>query len=70
MPYTVKKASKGVKASVLLISGCQDNQFSLDGAFNGRVVVVRELLLHVRIVHDDATSQLRKRRSPTTFMRN
>lgn len=24
-----------VKASVLLISGCQDNQFSADGAFNG-----------------------------------
>jgi len=31
----LKKAVKGVKASVLLISGCQDNQFSLDGAFNG-----------------------------------
>ncbi|MEH2589108.1 caspase family protein [Bradyrhizobium sp. AZCC 1721] len=25
----------GVKASVLLISGCQDNQLSLDGTFNG-----------------------------------
>jgi hypothetical protein len=31
----LKKARKNVKASVLLISGCQDNQFSLDGAFNG-----------------------------------
>lgn len=34
------EASKGAKAadiraSVLLISGCQDNQFSSDGAFNG-----------------------------------
>lgn len=28
------KAMDQVKASVLLISGCQDNQFSLDGTFN------------------------------------
>jgi metacaspase-1 len=28
-------ASNSVKASALLISGCQDNQFSADGAFNG-----------------------------------
>lgn len=31
----LKKAAALVKASVLLISGCQDNQFSLDGDFNG-----------------------------------
>ena len=32
-----KAAAKAeVKASVLLISGCQDNQLSRDGAFNGR----------------------------------
>jgi metacaspase-1 len=29
------KALGNVKASVLLISGCQDNQLSLDGTFNG-----------------------------------
>lgn len=29
------KALESVKASVLLISGCQDNQLSLDGTFNG-----------------------------------
>jgi hypothetical protein len=29
------KALGSVKASVLLISGCQDNQFSQDGTFNG-----------------------------------
>lgn len=29
------KALSTVKASVLLISGCQDNQFSQDGTFNG-----------------------------------
>ena len=27
--------SSEIKASVLLISGCQDNQYSYDGAFNG-----------------------------------
>ena len=31
----LKKAAGNVKASVLLISGCQDNQLSLDGDFNG-----------------------------------
>lgn len=33
-----KKEAKGdsVKASVILISGCQDNQLSLDGTFNGQ----------------------------------
>jgi hypothetical protein len=29
------KSIDGVTASVILISGCQDNQFSADGAFNG-----------------------------------
>lgn len=29
------KALKSVKASVLLVSGCQDNQLSQDGTFNG-----------------------------------
>ena len=28
-------ARAGIKASVLLISGCMDNQTSLDGTFNG-----------------------------------
>lgn len=28
-------AEEAVKASVLLISGCQDNQYSMDGDFNG-----------------------------------
>ena len=32
---SLKKAANSVKASVLLISGCQDNQLSADGAFNG-----------------------------------
>lgn len=31
----LKGAETNVKASVLLISGCQDNQLSLDGTFNG-----------------------------------
>jgi metacaspase-1 len=31
----LKDAEDKVKASVLLISGCQDNQYSADGAFNG-----------------------------------
>jgi hypothetical protein len=31
----LKKAEGSVKASVLLVSGCQDNQFSSDGTFNG-----------------------------------
>jgi hypothetical protein len=31
----LKEARDAVKASVILISGCQDNQFSQDGAFNG-----------------------------------
>lgn len=31
----LRKAEDSVKASVLLISGCQDNQFSADGTFNG-----------------------------------
>lgn len=31
----VKEANDEVKASLLLISGCQDNQLSLDGDFNG-----------------------------------
>jgi len=31
----LKKAEDSVKASVLLISGCQDNQLSSDGTFNG-----------------------------------
>lgn len=30
-----QKAKAGSKASVLLISGCQDNQLSADGVFNG-----------------------------------
>ncbi len=30
----LKKAMEKVKASVLLVSGCQDNQFSSDGTFN------------------------------------
>lgn len=30
----LKEVPKCVKASVLLISGCQDNQYSLDGIFN------------------------------------
>lgn len=33
---SLAKAAKGVRASVLLISGCQDNQLSADGPFNGR----------------------------------
>jgi hypothetical protein len=32
---TLKNAQAKVKASVLLISGCQDNQLSSDGDFNG-----------------------------------
>lgn len=31
----LSKAKAAVKASVLLISGCQDNQLSMDGTFNG-----------------------------------
>jgi hypothetical protein len=31
----LKKAQAAVKASVILISGCQDNQLSADGPFNG-----------------------------------
>jgi hypothetical protein len=31
----LKKAHSAVKASVVLISGCQDNQLSADGDFNG-----------------------------------
>ena len=31
----IKETKDKVKSSVLLISGCQDNQLSLDGAFNG-----------------------------------
>ena len=31
----LKTAASNMKASVLLISGCQDNQLSADGAFNG-----------------------------------
>ncbi len=31
----LKKAEDSVRASVLLISGCQDNQLSSDGTFNG-----------------------------------
>ena len=31
----IKVAGEAVKASVLLISGCQDNQLSADGDFNG-----------------------------------
>jgi metacaspase-1 len=31
----LKNAQKSVKASALLISGCQDNQLSSDGTFNG-----------------------------------
>lgn len=31
----LRKAQDNVKASVQLISGCQDNQLSADGAFNG-----------------------------------
>jgi hypothetical protein len=31
----LKKAEDSVGASVLLMSGCQDNQFSSDGTFNG-----------------------------------
>ena len=30
-----RKVEQGVKASILLISGCQDNQLSQDGDFNG-----------------------------------
>ena len=31
----IKDAKEAIKASVLLISGCQDNQLSADGDFNG-----------------------------------
>lgn len=31
----LRNAEKKVKASVILLSGCQDNQYSADGAFNG-----------------------------------
>ena len=31
----LKNADERMKASVLLISGCQDNQLSMDGDFNG-----------------------------------
>ena len=33
--WTTKKGSDDIKATVLLISGCQDNQLSLDGEQNG-----------------------------------
>jgi len=33
--HDLAKAQASVKASVLLLSGCQDNQLSSDGAFNG-----------------------------------
>ena len=32
---SLKKSKESISASVLLISGCQDNQLSNDGAFNG-----------------------------------
>lgn len=32
---TLKNAEENIKASVLLISGCQDSQLSADGPFNG-----------------------------------
>jgi hypothetical protein len=35
MDKQLKKAQETIGASVLLISGCQDNQLSADGAFNG-----------------------------------
>ena len=31
----LKDVENKAKASILLISGCQDNQYSADGAFNG-----------------------------------
>lgn len=31
----IREARNNLKASVLLVSGCQDNQLSLDGTFNG-----------------------------------
>lgn len=31
----LREAREAVKASVILISGCQDNQLSMDGTFNG-----------------------------------
>jgi len=31
----LRKAIEKVEASILLISGCQDNQYSMDGTFNG-----------------------------------
>jgi hypothetical protein len=34
-PPSKEKASDAVRASVRLLSGCQDNQVSLDGTFNG-----------------------------------
>jgi hypothetical protein len=43
-----------IKAPVLLISGCQDNQYSADGAFNGLftsqlLTVWKEVFLEVAI---------------------
>ena len=41
---SLKESKKNIHASVFLISGCQDNQFSADGAFNG---LFTGKLLHV-----------------------
>jgi hypothetical protein len=51
----LKKAEDSVRASVLLISGCQGNPFSFDGAFNG---LFTETLLPVW--HEGRVSNYRK----------
>jgi hypothetical protein len=38
----LKEARDTVKASVILISGCQDNQLSADGSFNGLALLLLE----------------------------
>src|SRR6201988_4221119 len=70
----LKKAAQGVKASVLLISGCQDNQLSADGTFNGlftgtmlRVWNNGSFLKDYRALHSSIVSRMPPDQTPNYF---
>ena len=71
----LKNSADTVKASGMLISGCQDNQLSLDGAFNG---LFTSQVLKVwkdgsfdgdyHTFHKDILNRMPQTQSPNLFM--
>lgn len=73
----LRNAMKNARASILLISGCQDNQLSLDGTFNGlftanllRVWNEGKFKGNYRRFHQKVSSRMPPTQSPNYFWAN